>query len=85
MPHSPSPPPAPHLWAASKKPIVNGVNEADNLIKNDDEQTLETLESFQEVLKRKLAAVKTLEDEIISMTDNPAESITFEIYSKAKQ
>ena len=35
--------------------------EADNLVKNDDEQTLETLRLFQEVLKRKLAVVKTLE------------------------
>ena len=29
-------------------------------MKNDDEQTRQTLKSFQEVLKRKLAAVKTL-------------------------
>ena len=65
--------------------------EANNLLKNDGEQTLETLRSFQEVLKRKLAAIKTLEDEIISIIDNPAEieqiiteSMTFEIHSKAE-
>ena len=65
--------------------------EADGLLKNDDEQTLETLRSFQEVLKRKLAAIETLEDEIISIIDNAAEikqiiteSLTFEIHSKAQ-
>ena len=52
---------------------------------------LETLRSFQEVLKRKLAAIKTLEDQIISIIDNPAEieqiiteSMTLEIQSKAQ-
>ena len=52
---------------------------------------LETLRSFQEVLKRKLAAIKTLKDEIISIIDNPAEieqiiteSMTLEIQSKAQ-
>ena len=44
--------------------------ETDNLMKHDDEQTLE---SFQEVLKRKPASIKTLEDEVISIFDNPAQ------------
>ena len=62
--------------------------ETDNLMKHDDEQTLE---SFQEVLKRKPASIKTLEDEVISIFDNPAqiqqiitESMTFEIQPKCK-
>ena len=42
-------------------------------MKNDDEQTHESLRSFQEVLKRKLAAFKTMEAEVISIIDNPAE------------
>ena len=48
-------------------------------------------ESFQEVLKRKPASIKTLEDEVISIFDNPAqiqhiisESMTFEIQPKCK-
>ena len=36
------------------------INETAILMKNDDEQTRQTLKSFQEVLKRKLGAVKTL-------------------------
>ena len=74
------------------KTVVESIfKEADNLLKNDDEQPLETLRSFQELLKKKHAAIKTLEDEIISIIDNPAEteeitteSMTFEIHSKPK-
>ena len=57
------------------KTVVESIfKEADNLLKNDDEQPLETLRSFQELLKKKHAAIKTLEDEIISIIDNPAET-----------
>ena len=56
-----------------KTVVESSFKEADNLLKNYHEQTLETLRSFQEVLKRKLAVIKTLEDEIISIIDNPAE------------
>ena len=58
-----------------------------DLMKNDDEQTLETLRSFQDVLKRKIKAARFL---VISIIDNPAgieqilEGIAFEIHSKAK-
>ena len=69
-----------------KTVVESTFKEADNLLKNDDERTLKTLRSFQEILKKKLAAIKTLEDEIISIIDNPAEieqiSMTFEIHSK---
>ena len=47
--------------------------ETDNLMKNDDEQTLETLRSFQEVLQRKLVTIKTLENGVISTFDNPVQ------------
>ena len=74
-----------------KTVVESTFKEADNLVKNDDEQTLETLRLFQEVLKRKLAVVKTLEDETISIIGSAAEieqiiteSITFEIHSKAQ-
>ena len=61
-----------------------------DLMKNDDEQTLETLRSFQDDLKRKIKAARFLEDEVISIIDNPAgieqilEGMAFEIHSKAK-
>ena len=72
-----------------RKVVVESTfKETDNLMKHDDEQTLE---SFQEVLKRKPASIKTLEDEVISIFDNPAqiqqiitESMTFEIQPKCK-
>ena len=74
-----------------KAVVESTFKEVNNLLKNDDEQTLKTLRSFQEVLKRKLTAIKTLEDEIISIINNPAEieqiiteSTTFEIHSKAQ-
>lgn len=50
-------------------------------MKNDDEQTRQTLKSFQEVLKRKLAAVKTL---VVKYSYYQQNSWTSEIYSKAK-
>ena len=50
-------------------------------MKKDDEQTRQTLKSFQEVLKRKLAAVKTL---VVKYSYYQQNSWTSEIYSKAK-
>ena len=80
-----------NVWKVLKTVVESSFKEADNLLKNYDEQTLKTLRSFQEVLKRELAAIKTLEDEIISIIDNPAEieqiitqSMTFETHSKAQ-
>ena len=50
-----------------KSVVENMFEECDNLVRDDNQQTLECLRSFQEVLKGKLAAVKALEDEITQL------------------
>ena len=77
---------------ALKNVIYQSLNEALQLIeKYETEENVEKLNSYRETLKRKIGAVKTLEDEIIELEENAGnlvkiieESNTFEIECKAK-
>ena len=77
---------------ALKNVIYQSLNEALQLIeKEETEENVEKLNSYRETLKRKIGAVKTLEDEIIELEENEGnlvkiieESNTFEIECKAK-
>ena len=75
-----------------KTVIDNSMKEAESLMKeNVNEENIETLKTLHEVLKRKIAAVKTLEEEIVTILKNPedmeviiTEGMTFEITAKSK-
>ena len=76
-----------------KDVVEKCITEADNITKQDGitEENIEMLNSYQETIKRKINAVKTLEDEILDLEDDPnamenilSESTRFEINSKAK-
>ena len=77
---------------ALKNVIYQSLNEALQLIeKEETEENVEKLNSYRETLKRKIGAVKTLEDEIIELEEDEGnlvkiieESNTFEIECKAK-
>ena len=72
--------------------IDNSTKEVESLMKeNVNEESIETLKTLLEVLRRKVAAVKTLEEEILSIFKNSedmeeiiTEGMTFEIIAKSK-
>ena len=75
-----------------KNTIATTLQEAQGYLDEDaTNETIEILSSYQDTLKRKINAVKTLEDEILELENDPAiieailtESTKFEIESKGK-
>ena len=75
-----------------KNIIATTLQEAQSYLNEDaTNETIEILSSYQDTLKRKINAVKTLEDEILELENNPAvieailtESTKFKYESKEK-
>ena len=75
-----------------KNVIATTLQEAQGYLNEDaTNETIEILSSYQDTLKRKINAVKTLEDKILELENDPAiieailtESTKFEIESKGK-
>ena len=75
-----------------KEVIKNELKNAEVIMKDEvDDLKYENLQSIAEVLRRKTAAIKTLEEEIVELETNPEnmsqvinEGTCFEIYCKTK-
>ena len=74
-----------------KNVVEKAFLEAEDITKNEDETRLETISSYYETLKRKLAAIKKIEEEIVDASDDENiieiilnESTTFEINMQAR-
>ena len=51
-----------------KNVVEKAFLEAEDIIKNEDETKLETINSYYKTLKQKLAVIKTIEEEIVKDT-----------------
>ena len=74
-----------------KNVVEKAFLEAEDITKNEDETRLEIINSYYETLKRKLAAIKKIEEEIVDASDDENiieiilnESTTFEINMQAR-